>query len=191
LQAYPSNTIEPIFQIVGLNRPVIKLILIGIQSKPLAIYRDDAMKAIAAAAIVLLGFACFFALTSAHAKSADPCQNKRSSVEERECYAREQARINAEADSLATKIAAAFRKDAQDHPDDGAVVQELTRKAASAVLQSQKSWRDYRDQYCRAVEFSYTTGSIAGTAYESCMFQLGQQRVHELRLDFNGYLPHD
>lgn len=53
--------------------------------------------------------------------------------------------MNAEADSLATKIAAELRKEAQD-PSNGTVVNELLRKAASAVLHSQKSWKEYRDE---------------------------------------------
>jgi uncharacterized protein YecT (DUF1311 family) len=141
------------------------------------------MKAIAAAALVALGLSCWVGVASADTKSADPCQNKRSNAEESQCYAKEQARLNAEADSLAKKIAAEMRKDAED-PDYGPIIQELMRKAAAAVLQSQTSWRAYRDQYCHSIQFSYTTGSGAGPAYESCMFRIGQQRVRELRRDF-------
>jgi uncharacterized protein YecT (DUF1311 family) len=122
-------------------------------------------------------------------KPDDLCQNKHSNVEMRECYANEQARVNSEADLLANKIAAVFRKQSQDS-SNGAVITQLMLKAASAVLQSQKSWKEYRDQHCSAVEFSWTTGSGAGTAHESCMFNLGRQRVEDLRADFNAYLPH-
>jgi uncharacterized protein YecT (DUF1311 family) len=104
------------------------------------------------------------------------------------CYAHEQALVNAEADALATKIATAFRQESQN-PDNGAVSNELVRKAASAVLQSQESWRKYRDEYCSAIEFSWTTGSGAGTAYEACLFSLGQRRVQDLRVDFKEFLP--
>jgi uncharacterized protein YecT (DUF1311 family) len=79
--------------------------------------------------------------------------------------------------------------ESQDSSND-AVITQLMRKAASAVLQSQKSWKEYRDQHCSAVEFSWTTCSGAGTAHESCMFNLGRQRVQDLRADFNAYLPY-
>ncbi len=145
------------------------------------------MKTILAAAIVTLGSWCFVASASPTAKSDDPCQNKQTNMALRECYANEQLRANAEADSLADKIAAAFRGDAQD--PSNAVASELMRKAASAILQSQKRWKEYRDQYCSAVEFSWTTGSGAVTAQQACLFKLGQQRALDLRSDFNAYLP--
>jgi len=86
-------------------------------------------------------------------------------MEMRECYAREQARVNLETDSLASKIANEFRKEAQDPVAKGVATDTLS-KAAAAVTQSQKTWKDYRDQHCSAVEYSWTTGSGAGTAYE-------------------------
>jgi uncharacterized protein YecT (DUF1311 family) len=145
------------------------------------------MKTISAAAIVTLGLSCFAASVSVSAKSDDPCQDKQSNREARECYANEQLRVNAEADSLADKVAAAFREDSRDSSDPAA--SELRRKAASAVVQSQKIWKKYRDQYCSAVEFSWTTGSGAVTVHESCLFKLGRRRVQDLRSDFSAYLP--
>ena len=97
----------------------------------------------------------------------------------RECYTKEQRRVNAEADSLVKKIAADFRKEAQDPTDGQAAI--AIKKAATAVLRSQIAWRAYRDQHCRTVELSWTTGSGAGTAYEQCMFELGKERLHDLQ----------
>ena len=119
----------------------------------------------------------------AGAQSNHPCANKESNREMRECYAAEQARANAQVDLLVDEIASSFRKDAQDS-SYGPVVDDLLIKAASSLIESQKSWRNFRDQHCRAVEFSFTTGSGAGTAYEACMLNLAQQRVKDLRNDF-------
>lgn len=44
--------------------------------------------------------------------------------------------------------------------------------------------------YCSAIEFTLTIGSGAGTAYESCLFNVGQQRVYTLRVDFGDWLPY-
>jgi uncharacterized protein YecT (DUF1311 family) len=139
-----------------------------------------------AVTIVTLGLSCFVASVLAGGTRDHPCPNN-SEAEMRACYAKEQARVNAEADLLVTKIAAAFEKDAQDssYPED----RELMRKAASALVQSQKSWKEYRDQHCQAVEFSWTTGSGARTAHEGCLFLLGRQRVQGLRSDFQRDLP--
>lgn len=125
---------------------------------------------------------------SAQAASPDPCRDKarvESNAVEGRCYARERARVNAEADSLAVKLTSELRKaaSAEDARDD-AVNADLLRKTADALTSSQESWKAYRDQHCRAVEYSYTTGSGAGIAYESCMFDLGQRRLHELRVAF-------
>jgi len=113
------------------------------------------------------------------ARSNDPCESRGSNLEMRECYTNEQRRVNAEADSLAKKVAADFRKEAQDPTDGQAAI--AIKKAATAVLRSQIAWRAYRDQHCRTVELSWTTGSGAGTAYEQCMFELGKERLHDLQ----------
>ena len=120
----------------------------------------------------------------AQAEDPDPCRNKETAIDTRECYTREQTRINAEADRLANSIAADMRKQAGDPVMDRAAG-DLLRKGASAVLQSQGTWRSYRDQHCRAVAFSFTTGSGAGSAQESCRLQLAQARIKELNLAFS------
>jgi uncharacterized protein YecT (DUF1311 family) len=116
--------------------------------------------------------------------SDDPCQGKGSNREMRECYATEQARINGKADALVEKIAADLLKDAKD-PLHGASESDALRRAAATLGSSQQSWRMYRDQHCKAVEYGWTNGSGAGTAYDACMFALGEDRVHQLRSDFN------
>jgi len=109
--------------------------------------------------------------------------DKMSNDDLRECYSKEQARVNAKADSLASAIAIQFRRDARE-PIAGAVVSEALRNAASAFTRSQRMWKSYRDQHCEAVMHSWTIGSGAGTAHESCMFNLGRARVQQLRTDF-------
>jgi uncharacterized protein YecT (DUF1311 family) len=125
----------------------------------------------------------------ANAQSGDPCEKKTSNMEMRECYARAGARVNAETDTLAKRIADEFGREAQN-PVNAPVVADLLRKAASSVMQSQKTWKDYRDQHCSAVEYSWTTGSGAGTAYEACLFELGQARLRELRSAFEEAASH-
>jgi len=111
---------------------------------------------------------CFFGPLRAGAQSGDPCSDKNSNVEMRDCYSKQQARVNAEADLLANNITAQFRKLAQD-PALGPNETDLLRKAASAVTRSQETWKAYRDQHCRAVAYSWTSGTGSGTAYESCL----------------------
>ena len=119
----------------------------------------------------------------AQAGDPDPCRNKETAVDTRECYTREQTRVNAEADRLASSLAADLRKQAGDAAL-GAAASDLLRKSAAAVQQSQTSWRAYRDQHCNAVAFSFTTGSGAGSAHESCLLQLAQTRIKELKGSF-------
>jgi len=96
--------------------------------------------------------------------------------------------VNAEADSLANEIAARFRREA-DSPMLGSGASSELRKAASAVAESQRTWKAYRDQHCEAVMHSWAGGSGAGTAYEHCMFNQGRMRVQQLRSDFNLNVP--
>jgi len=124
------------------------------------------------------------------AKPKDPCVDPLhySNREMRDCYAREQGRANAEADTLVGEIASLLRDAAQD-ASNGSVVNGELQDAASKLLESQKSWRTYRDQHCLAVFSSWTTGSGAGTATEVCMFNLAQERIEALRRDFEPYMP--
>lgn len=142
-----------------------------------------AMKTLAIAAVVVLVLCFESSLALTGAKKSDPCINKYSNAEIRQCYEAEQARVNAEADLGARDLAAEFRKQAQD-PTLGSVVTEELRKAGSAVTESQKLWRVYRDRHCNAVAHSWTTGSGAGQAAEKCLFRLGEERLQELRIAF-------
>jgi len=84
---------------------------------------------------------------------------------------RHKKRVTAETDLLASKIAADFRKSAQDK-DEGQVAADLMRKAADSMPESQTAWKIYREKHCQTVEYTWTTGSGAGTAHEICLFVL-------------------
>jgi uncharacterized protein YecT (DUF1311 family) len=147
------------------------------------------MKWIAVGLLLTLAAACVCAPVPTCAESKDdPCGNKKSNVEMHLCYSKEQARVNAEADSVANELAAKFRRDAHN-PVFGSGASSELRKAASAVAKSQRTWKAYRDQHCDGVMHSWTGGSGAGTAYEGCMFNQGWRRVQELRSDFNLSAP--
>jgi len=141
------------------------------------------MKPIESAKVVAVVLLCFVSSVLSGSEFPDPCRDKKSNVEMRECYLNEQARVNADTDLLANHIGAGFRKQAQD-PALGRGVTDSLRKAASGVTRSQKAWKAYRDQHCNTVADSWTTGSGAGTAYERCLFQLGQARLQELHSSF-------
>lgn len=117
----------------------------------------------------------------------DPCRTKQSNFDMRECYTKEHAKVDAQLNSYVGKIATALAK-ATDKGPSATVPDDILRKAASGVTESQKSWNIYRDDYCTSVEDSYTTGSGAGTAYEECMFHLGQARLRELHRYFGSWL---
>jgi len=139
----------------------------------------------ALSAIVLLAFL----LPSAYAsqESYDLCSDKPSNVEITACYEKEQVRVNAQADTVARKIARKWRQDAAKYLKDdpaGTTTSKLMRKTASAVLLSQRTWKEYRNQHCKAVSLSYTTGSGNGAGYEACMYELGVLRVQQLQRDF-------
>jgi uncharacterized protein YecT (DUF1311 family) len=128
--------------------------------------------------------------SQARPESGDLCENRGSNAEERQCYSRKQAKINAEAEALVGRIAAELREDAKDEANAkdgayGAAIADFLRKSALTLIDSQKTWRAYRDQYCKSVEYSWDIGAGARTAYEACMFQTGTARVQQLQSDFN------
>ncbi len=102
----------------------------------------------------------------------------------RECYTKEHAEVDVQLDSYVKQVAAGLRRAAVE--DAASTIEEgLIQNAASGVEDSQKSWKVYRDQYCKAVGDSWTTGSGAGVAYERGMFQLGLSRLQQLRSDLS------
>ena len=110
-----------------------------------------------------------------------------SSAELEVCYSRAQKVINTEADKLVDKIAAELMKEArEDQSRNEMVLADFERKTARSVKQSQISWRQYRDQYCNAVMYSHDTGSDAFGTHEGCMFQMGEERIRQLQVDFAG-----
>jgi uncharacterized protein YecT (DUF1311 family) len=117
----------------------------------------------------------------------DPCPDgfNVSNAEMKECYWKAQTSMNKMADLLAARAAA---KQREISPSDkalyGPVVLKLVEQAATGIADSQVSWRRYRDQYCDAVRFSYTTGSGAWTAQEECLYRIALARVRQLRIDF-------
>lgn len=123
-------------------------------------------------------------------RSGDPCQNRGSNAEELVCYSKEQARINAEVEAIVGRITTELREDAEDYANakggafDAAIGDSL-RKSALTLIDSQKTWRAYRDQYCKSVEYSWDIGSGARTAHEACMFETGAARLQQLQSDFN------
>lgn len=142
------------------------------------------MRRIAIRVIPILVALWFCASVPASAESKDdPCRGEKTNIAMRECYLKEQTVVNAETDSLAREIAAKYRNQAHD-PVLGRGASGQLRKAASTLMESQRTWKIYRDQHCKAVMYSWTTGSGTGTAYEACLFKFGKTRVQDLRSDF-------
>jgi uncharacterized protein YecT (DUF1311 family) len=146
------------------------------------------MKTFSVELAILLAFCVLAQPALAVNKPAhDPCRTKQSNVDMRECYTTEHAKIDGQLNSYVGKIATALAEATRKH-QRSTVPNDILRKAASAVTESQKSWNVYRDDYCTSVQDSYTTGSGAGTAYEECMFHLGQARLQELHRYFGSWL---
>lgn len=118
------------------------------------------------------------------AQDDDPCKDKQSNADLRECYWKHQLALNRQADSVAHDIEVRVRRDGHDVQGQGEIAAGLLLKAADSLARSQNSWKSYRDQYCTAVMHSWTTGSGAGTVYEACMYQMGKDRLHELKSVF-------
>ncbi|HSE47687.1 MAG TPA: lysozyme inhibitor LprI family protein [Terriglobales bacterium] len=115
----------------------------------------------------------------------DPCDQKNfSNRDSRDCYGREQKKVNAQIDSLVESIANEWINDAQKERKYGPVVTASMRKAAASLRQSQRSWRLYRDQYCKAVKYGYDIGSGAGTAHERCLYEVANARLRQLQTNF-------
>lgn len=150
----------------------------GLASTPCKLHHMKCTVGSALIPVILL------AIGAAAQQEDNPCKEKQSNADLRNCYWTEQIRINRRAESLAREIEVRLRKDAKDTPQEDKIVADLLRKAAKSVARSQNNWRGYRDQHCNAVMHSWTIGSGAGTAYEACMYAIGKARVKELNSDF-------
>jgi hypothetical protein len=108
-----------------------------------------------------------------------------SNYETKECYWKAQIDMNKLADDVVARAIANLRGTSPREKEIyGPVILQLLESAAKKLEDSQVSWRSYRDQYCDAVKFSYTTGSGAGTAMGECLYRTALARVRQLRLDF-------
>src|SRR5258708_5787537 len=87
--------------------------------------------------VINLALVCFTSLMLSGQGQGDPCRNEDSNVAMRECYTREQEIVNSEADSLAKKLAAELRKEAQDFRTTSWVVSDLVLKAGLQITRSQ------------------------------------------------------
>jgi len=106
----------------------------------------------------------------------------------RECYSKAQTGMNKVADDLAVRVAAELRRTSpKEKALYGPVILDALENAAKSLEQSQISWREYRDQYCNAIRFRYTTGSGAGTAMEECLYWVASARVQQLKDNFPGF----
>jgi uncharacterized protein YecT (DUF1311 family) len=120
-------------------------------------------------------------------QNADPCPDgpNVSNAEMRECYTNAQISMNKMADELAARASAKLRGSTpKEEARYGPVILQALEDAATKLDDSQLSWHAYRDQYCDAVKFSFTTGSGSGTAMEECLYRTALERVRQLRLDF-------
>ena len=117
----------------------------------------------------------------------NPCPNgpNVSNAETRNCYWKAQIDMNKLADDVVARVSANLRETSPREKEiDGPVILQLLEDAAKKLEDSQVSWRNYRDQYCDALKFSYTTGSGSGTAMEECLYKTALARVRQLRFDF-------
>jgi uncharacterized protein YecT (DUF1311 family) len=134
---------------------------------------------------ILLAVWSFGSVPTNAQSNDDPCAPMKSNIDMRDCYAQEEARENREADALANTIAADLTKRSHDRRI-GIAASDLLRKAAAELRLAQATWKTYRDQHCRAVMYTWTSGSGAGAAYQLCLLNLGKKRLQELRSDFSG-----
>jgi Lysozyme inhibitor LprI len=122
-----------------------------------------------------------------YAQKNDPCVETMtfSNAESRDCYWKEQIAMNKLADDLAAHATTRLRGTSPKQKEIyGPVVLQALEDAARNLEDSQVSWHKFRDQYCDAVKFSYTTGSGAGTAMEECLYTTALARVRQLQRDF-------
>ena len=117
----------------------------------------------------------------------NPCPNgpNTSNAEMRLCYTKAEIQMNKRADEIADRFAKYLRTIS---PKEKALyspeTDQMFEDAAQKIDSSQTHWRAYRDDYCHAIALSYTTGSGAGTAYESCLYTTAAARVHQLLEDY-------
>jgi len=117
----------------------------------------------------------------------NPCPDlaNSSNAAMRECYTKAQIDMNKRADEIAARFAEHLRTiSPKERALSSPEIVQMLEDAAQKIDTSQAHWRAYRDDYCHAVALSYTTGSGAGTAYESCLYTTAAARVHQLLEDY-------
>jgi uncharacterized protein YecT (DUF1311 family) len=134
--------------------------------------------------LLLLPALSAFAAAPSKSNSSDVCKNAQSNLNARLCYEKLQGSATRQTDGLVRKIAAGLRKNESADSKHGTTSTNVEQRAAKEVIDSQATWKVYREQVCQALADSYGAGSGAGTAYEACRYRLAKQRLQDLHSAF-------
>lgn len=96
--------------------------------------------------------------------AADPCKDPRTTIEMKECAAREYK----EADAALNK---AYKE---------AMARLTSKEQKDKLKEAQKAWIKFRDLHCESEYLTWEGGSFGGVAHTNCMTSLTRKRTAQL-----------
>jgi uncharacterized protein YecT (DUF1311 family) len=107
-----------------------------------------------------------------HAEEID-CKNAITTYEMNVCAGREMEAADAELDKYLTKAKHKYSEE---------------KRVVDLLVKSQEAWLAYRKVYCDGIYEMWSSGTIRGVMYGSCMVQLTKQRTHKIWEDYLTYM---
>lgn len=116
------------------------------------------------------------------AQKQDLCADPQSQLEMNRCAAAEYQKANAELNALYDRLIKNFEKDVSDaRRENDADQMKYAETGLGDLKAAECAWIRYRDLHCKAVEQRFEGGSMKPLIWTSCMKQVTDHRIDELK----------
>ena len=115
-------------------------------------------------------------------KTADPCTEPQSQVDSNRCTAAQYAKAESELNALYGKLVEVMEKGlAESRRSSSDWEIKYMENGLSGLKEAQSAWIAYRKLHCAAARQRFEGGSIMPAIWNSCMKQLTEHRIEELK----------
>ena len=115
-------------------------------------------------------------------KTADPCADMQSQAEANRCTAAQYAKAESEMNALYGKLVDVMEKGlAEARRSNDADGVKYMEPGLTGLKEAQSAWIAYRKLHCAAARQRFEGGSIMPAIWNSCMKQLTEHRIEELK----------
>ena len=148
--------------------------------------------ATALSAVLFIVFGPAQQKTGGKQSSQDPCAGAETQAEANRCTTQQYGEADARLDSLYRKLLGELEKELADaRRMKNADQIKYVEKGLTGLKEAERAWIRYRDLHCQAAAQQFEGGSIKPTIWNSCMTQVTEHRIEELKQAYETSLELD